>query len=134
MSRPRYDWWSYVKAVVRRYPQMDAEYRALHSPSLSSGGEVHGSGGTSRTTEQTALRELPKNKQREYDAVRKAIETTKQCRNAQDRLKVIDLYLWKRSHTLEGAALMVPCSSRTAKQWHGDFIRLVAGNLGLLDE
>lgn len=134
MSTPRYDWWSYVKAVIRRYPQMDAEYKALHCPSLSCGGEVHGSGGSSRTTEQIAMRELPKHRQREYEAVRKAIETTKRSRNARDRLKVIDLYLWKRSHTLEGAALMVPCSVATAKRWNGDFIRLVAENLGLLDE
>lgn len=134
MSSPRYDWWGYVKAVVRRYPQMDAEYRELHRPRLPVSGGAACPGGDARTVERTTLRELPRTRQREYEAVRAAIETTKRCRNARDRLKIIDLYLWKRSHTLEGAALTVPCSVRTAKQYHGDFIRLVAGNLGLLDE
>lgn len=25
MSRPRYDWWAYVKGMIRRYPSLCAE-------------------------------------------------------------------------------------------------------------
>jgi len=95
-------------------------------------GMPHGSN-VSRTTEAAAIRELPTNSQREYEAVRMAIEATEHYRDSRDRLEVIKLVLWDRSHTLEGAALQIPCSWITAARWHGDFIRLVAKNYGLLD-
>jgi len=65
---------------------------------------------------------------RERQAVERAIEETKKLSNAEDRLKVIDAVFWKRSHTLEGAAQLVPCSYRTAQRWHSDFVRAVARN------
>lgn len=84
-------------------------------------------------TELIAIRELPTNKQREYEAVRKAIEITEQYPNGKQRLAVIRLVLWDRQYTLEGAAMKIPCSESHAKEWHGDFIRLVASNYGMLD-
>ena len=135
MSRPRYDWWSYVKGMIRRYPALREQYRELHSSSMVAdySGMPRGGGG-GRGLEEVAVRELPSTSQREYEAVRRAIATTERYRNGVDRLKVIDLVLWRKSHTLEGAALMVPCSARHAKEWHGEFIRLVAGYYGLMDE
>ena len=70
---------------------------------------------------------------REYLAVQAAAEQTGALPDGKDRLKVIELVLWKGTHLVCGAAMRVPCSERTAAQWHGDFIRLVARNLGLLD-
>ena len=67
-------------------------------------------------------------------AVRRAVETTEHYRNGQERLKVIELVLWKKTHNLQGAALQIPCHVDTAKVWHGDFIRLVASYYGLMDE
>lgn len=84
--------------------------------------------------EELAIRELPCTEQREYEAVRRAIETTERYKNGQERLKVVDLVFWKRSHTLEGAALAVHCSTITAKRWHGEFIHTVAKFYGFLDE
>lgn len=81
-----------------------------------------------------AIRELPSTSQREYEAVRRAVETTEHYRNGQERLKVIELVLWKKTHNLQGAALQIPCHVDTAKVWHGDFIRLVASYYGLMDE
>ena len=95
-------------------------------------GEIH-SHEPARTTETLAIRELPSTRQREYEAVRRAVETTGRYRNGRERLKVIRLVLWDRSHTLEGAAQAVPCSIATAKRWHGQFIMLVAKSYGLLD-
>ena len=134
MSKPRYDWWPYVKGMIRRYPALRAEYADLHSQSMTANysGMPRG-GGAGRGVEAVAIRELPSTRQREYEAVRRAVEITERYRNGRDRLKVIRLVLWDRSHTLEGAALMVPCSWRTAAQWHGEFIQLVAKNYGLLD-
>lgn len=102
MSRPRYDWWGYIKAVIRRYP-------ALKSQDVSG----------------VALRERW--------AVQAAVEATECLRDGAERLKLIDMVFWKRTHTLAGAALRVPCSERTARRWHTEFIKEVAKNYGFLD-
>lgn len=135
MSKPRYDWWPYVKGMIRRYPSLRQEYADLHNASLVAdySGMPRGGGG-GRALENLAIRELPSTQQREYEAVRRAVETTERYRNGQERLKVVRLVLWDRSHTLEGAALAVPCGAATAWRWHGEFIRLVASNYGLLDD
>lgn len=135
MSKPRYDWWPYAKGMIRRYPALKQEYDALHEQSITArySGMPSG-GGDGRTLERTAIRELPKTKQREFEAVKAAIARTSQLPNGKDRMQVVDLVLWKRSHTVEGAALAVPCAVSTAKAYHGDFIRAVAAEYGLLDE
>lgn len=134
MSSPRYDWWSYVKGMIRRYPQLKERHKELHTQSYISNYSGERSGlQASRQTENVAIRELPSTQQREYEAVRRAIETTERYNNGRDRLKIIDMVLWKRTHTLEGAALMIPCSYKTARKWHGEFIRMTAGYYGLMD-
>ena len=35
MSRPRYDWWGYVKGMIRRYPALCRQYWDLHSQSVT---------------------------------------------------------------------------------------------------
>lgn len=134
MSKPRYDWWPYVKNIIRHYPVLKAEYLDLHTMSTTAKytSEPHGSE-VSRTVENISLKELPKTQQREFAAVCKAIATTERYRDGADRLKVIKLVLWDNTHTLEGAALQIPCSVITAKRWHGEFIRLVASYFGLMD-
>lgn len=134
MSRPRYDWWGYVKGMIRRYPALKKEYEALRCQSVTPdySGMPRGSG-AGRTTEIIALRQLPTTSQREYEAVRQAIEATQRMNASRDRLKIIDLVFWKQTHTLEGAALTVPCSYRTAQRYHEEFIKLVASRYGLLD-
>lgn len=134
MSRPRYDWWPYAKGMIRRYPDLAREYADLHTQTITQGYTgMPGGGGDGRSLEGVAIRELPGTRQREYEAVRRAIAVTALYPNGQSRLKVIRLVLWDRSRTLEGAALAVPCSIATAKRWHGDFIRLVGKMYGLLD-
>ena len=88
MSKPRYGWWSYVKDMIRRYPD--------------------------RTTKE------------ESKAVKTAIEETEKLCDGADRMKVIQMVFFKQTHTLQGAALNVPCSYETAKIWTQQFIRLVA--------
>ena len=65
-------------------------------------------------------------------AVQRAIEQTTQMENGLERMKVIDLVFFSRTHTLEGAAMMVPCSYDTAQKYHAQFIKAVARNMGLL--
>lgn len=134
MSKPRYRWWGYVKAVIRAYPELKARYDELHSASVTAAyGSFAGGGGPGDPTGRTAVRELPRQEQIEYDAVRQAIEETAAMRTGRDRLRIADMVFWKRSHTLDGAAMCIPCSWRTAAQYHGDFIHLVAKYMGLKD-
>ena len=90
MSKPRYSWWSYVKSMIRRYPDRDNDD--------------------------------------ELAAVRAAIEQTERMCGGFDRLKVVEMVLIKKTHTLTGAALQIPCGYETAKRWQQQFIRTVAVN------
>lgn len=64
----------------------------------------------------------------EFQAVEAAIEATRRRRDGEARMAVVGMVLLKRTHNIPGAALRIPCSERTAAQWHGDFIRDVAAN------
>ncbi len=64
----------------------------------------------------------------ERAAVRAAIEQTEHMSNGRDRLKIVDMVLRKKTHTLEGAAHQIPCHYETARHWHTDFIKAVARN------
>lgn len=135
VSKPRYDWWPYVKGMIRRYPELAREYEDLHSQAITQAYTgMPGGRGDGRAMESVAIRELPGTRQREYEAVRRAIAATERYPNGRSRLKVVKLVLWDRSHTLEGAALVVPCHYKTAQGWHNEFIKLVASNFGLMDE
>lgn len=70
----------------------------------------------------------------ENNAVRKAVNETRAMQDGEERLKFIRLVFWDKTHTLEGAAMAVNCSDRTARRWHTDFIKCVARNYGLLDD
>lgn len=70
---------------------------------------------------------------REYEAVRDAVDTTERMTDAVSRMSVIRLVHFERTHTLEGAALRIPCSRSLAAKWQRDFFEEVARNCGLLD-
>lgn len=102
MSKPRYPWWGYAKAIIRQY----------------NGGKF-----TPASASQIA----------EYQAVREAVEQTEAMNGGKERIWLVRIVFWERTHTLEGAALEVHCSERTARRWHTEFILLVARKRGLLD-
>lgn len=70
---------------------------------------------------------------KESCAVSQAVSETASLQDGEERLKFIRLVFWDKTHTLEGAAMAVNCSDRTARRWHTDFIKCVARNYGLLD-
>ena len=76
MSRPRYDWWAYVKGMIRRYPSLCAEEKALHdisiSPDLS--GLPHGTGKHSDPVANAAMRELPPISRHEFKKLLKQLD------------------------------------------------------------
>lgn len=122
-------WRKDARGVVRRYPQHRRELEDIRSGSVMQNySGMPGAGSASRTTEDVALRTLPRDAQREYDAVDFAIRSTiaNYPRDYQDRLKLISVLYWQRDKlTLEGAATLIPCSVETAKKWNSAFLQLV---------
>lgn len=135
MSKTKHKWWGYVKNVIRGYPELEAEYKELHSQSITASiSAVPGGGGSQRGLENNVMRELPAPRQREYDAVNKAFKEVKTLKTGKDREKLIKMVFWKKSHTLEGAAMALNISYDTAIDYHSDFIMMVAWHLGLATE
>lgn len=70
---------------------------------------------------------------REFEAVQHAIEATERMGGGQNRMKVIRMVHFDRTHQLPGAALMIPCDRATAARWQRSFFEEVARNRDLLD-
>ena len=135
MSTPRYDWWGYVKGMISRYPSLKQEYTEMHQQSITANlTGMPRAGGTQRAAEQAATRELPPVKQREMDAVARAVDATRRKANGREVLVLIDLVFWQRRFNLTDAAWEIGLSYRTAARYHREFIRLVAKYYGLLDD
>ena len=132
MSKPRFDWWSYVKYMIRNYPQLYAEWEELHTISVTANYSLEGHGsGIGKPTEQVALRLLPETKQREFDAVRLALDETQRSPDGEYKVEIIKAVYWRRQRrTLYGAARCIGVSERTARRWHTRFIYLVAEKYG----
>lgn len=134
MSKPREPWWGYVKNVLRAYPDYKRELARLRkdisiTPKYNANG---GGSGVSNPTETVSLRELPLKEQLRLEAVERALAETRRMPNGKWRCAIIERVYFRKSHTLEGAANYCHVSYGAAKEWHGDFIRLVAAHLGLL--
>ena len=132
MSTASNDWWCNVTRMVRNYPARKEEYEALHTQSLvaDTTGMPRG-GGSSRTTENIALREMPRMKQQEYEAVTRAIEITRMMPNGELRLELIRRIYWQgKKLRIEDVINSIGVADVTGKRWHGAFIQLVAECVG----
>lgn len=133
MSKPRYRWWGFVRQMIRDYPALSDEWAELHSTQVTAkfSGTPSGGGGARRSVEDIALKQMPADDQRAYDAVRKAIDYTQHMPEGNRRLDLIRLAYWAaRPMPLKSAVLRLYISERTAKRWHGDFVRAVASAYG----
>lgn len=104
-KKQHYSWWPYIREIVREYPERQKEESANFSPV----------------------------KENEWTAVGAALCDTERMVDGQSRLKLIRILHWDRTHTLDGAALAIPCSRRTAAYWQREFFEMVARNRDLLD-
>ena len=102
----REDWWLYVKRILADYPALA---RA----------EAAGEG-------------LPRRQQRRLMALRYAIRQTRALPDGENRLRLVRMVYWEKTHTIAGAALRIPCAASTAGSWQAAFIRLVAEYLDLV--
>lgn len=135
MSKPRERWWSYVKRVIRGYPEDKKALAELRKASTTQNYNANGggAGGPGRATESVAMRELPPKRQSEMNAVERALAKTKRRRNGDVRCKLIELVFFTENYTLQGAALKCYVSYETARLWHKEFIYTVAAEMGLMD-
>lgn len=136
MSKPRYRWWGYVRNVIRAYPELRRQYEDLHSISITAsyGGMEGGRGsGVSDPTMRAAILQLPKQEQREFEAVNAAVWVTSRYPNGKQRMEIIRLVYWKRSHTVDGAGEVVGYKEAQARRIHNAFVVLVAEYLGVME-
>ena len=89
-------WWGYMKWCIRKYDSLSYA-------------------GTKNELER-----------KELEAVRRAVEKTSVMSSGQERIALVQMVFWTRSHNVPGAAIALHISERTALRWHGDFIKLVA--------
>ena len=126
MSRPRYNWWPFALNMVRDYPYRKREFDALHEQKITASATgLPGGGGSSRTVEQIALRQLPKQEQKEYDTVHQAVLRTRQMKDGEYRLQVVEMTLWQNRYTIAGAAMRLNIPEDRAKRYRWEFIVLV---------
>lgn len=114
MSRgPRYRWWGYAKNNIRAYPDLKRRVDAAKKSGK-------------------AISNLPWDDLRDLEAVERAVAATLYMPDGPLRVDMIEKVYWKKSHTLNGAAMLCHVSYATAKRWHGEFVRAVARELKLI--
>lgn len=134
MSKPRYNWWSFALAIIRDYPQRCKDLKELHQQEMiADNNRTPGGGGASRITEGVAMRQLPPQEQREYDAVHKALQRTAGMKSAKARLDIVKLTMW-RGYTIPGAAMIVHETEQTTRRFRWQFIMLVGCTYGFITE
>lgn len=132
MSKPREPWWGYVKNVIRKYPVYRKELRALRSQKITPGYSKDGGRGmTQRKTEAIALRELPPRDQERYEAVDKALRKTRRMPDGDLRVRLIEMTYFKKTHSMQGAAMVLHADYCTVLRWNRAFVYLVAENMKL---
>lgn len=119
-------WRADARKAIRQYPDLlkkEAQLKAVSViPAYSGMPSAHNA---SRTTENVALKQLPRDEQRDLDSVRAAIDTIRRYRNGGLRYKLIELCYWRNSHTIEGAALVLHVHEKTAHEWDRGFVEMV---------
>lgn len=133
MSKPRYDWWQYAIKIAEKWPLLREEYEDLHAQSVTpklSG--MPGGGGVSRAVEDIALRTLPGNKQREYDAARFALDEILRRPDAIRRREIVKLRYWDKTMTIAGAGMRVNFSERSARRICWRYILAIGCGMGFI--
>jgi len=126
-SKPRSRWWGFARRMIRDYPSLRYDLNLLQEQNITAdiSGLPRGSG-TSRTVETLALKQLPEDDQKVYDAVTKAVETISLRPDGISKLKLITMMYWlDKPATAKSVAPQLHISEVTAKRWHGEFVRLV---------
>ncbi len=102
-TKKRPGWWNYVKKILCEYPEL-----VKKNP-----------------------KDLQENELRKIAAVNLAIAKNINQPNAEERIKIVTMVYFKKTHAIYGAAQTIPCHENTAGYWQAEFIRWVAEGLDL---
>lgn len=129
MSKQPYD--GYILNVVRMYPRLTEKLEAKRAAAMSPvpAGSGGGSSQPGRPTERVALVTLSDKEQRWLEAVSRAIQATRKLPDGEERLRIMDMLFWRRTHTMHGAALKLHLSERTVRRRRREFLQLVEEKL-----
>lgn len=134
MSKPRYNWWGFALAMIRDYPTRQKDLNDLREQKVTANlNGMPGGHTASRTTEGIAIKQLPHQEQREFDAVDKAIKRVKGMTESKLRMEVIKITLLK-GYSIPTAAMWLNTAERTARRYRWQFILLVGHMYGFLTE
>lgn len=130
MGRKSNGWRHAARSAAYDYPRLMRELRELQAMPVTASlsGMPHG-GEPGRSTEDTALRQLPAAQQRRLDAVEQAVVISSQLTSGPSRVKLVEMVYFTRRFTVEGAAMQIPISVRQAWAWNNDFLLLVWARL-----
>lgn len=132
MSKPRYWWWGSIQAALRLYPELRQRYGTPDNRLTAQYTAQPSCGGAGRPAERLAMERLSDGDCAVYMAISDAVRETARMGTGDARLAIIDLVYWRRTRTLQGAALDVGYSYDRAKDFHAEFIRLVAYRMGYI--
>ena len=116
-----------AKAALRQYPKAKRRQSETGEMRITPAYNGMPGGGTaSRTTEDVALAvNLTPHEENVISAVEFAMRMQSVYPNGQERIKMIELVYFKRTHTLEGAAMECHYADRTVKRWNNEILTAV---------
>lgn len=132
MSQRVHWWWGAIQAALRLYPELRQRYGTPDNRLTAQYTAQTSCGGAGRPAEQLAMERLSDGDCAVYMAISDAVRETARMGTGDARLAIIDLVYWRRTRTLQGAALDVGYSYGRAREFHQEFIRLVAFYMGYL--
>lgn len=132
MSKRGHWWWGAIQAALRLYPELRQRYSTPDNRLTAQYTAQTSCGGAGRAVEQLTMERLSDGDYAVYRAISDAVRETARMGTGDARLAIIDLVYWRRTRTLQGAALDVGYSYDRAREFHQEFIRLVAFYMGYL--
>lgn len=135
MSTYKHWWHPNVARALKAYPALIAKKDELRKQNIiAKYSPDPRAGGTSRATENIALKDLPPAEAALVDAISSALEEVSRRKDGDEIIRLIDLVYFRGTHTLYGAAAALNMTEVTAKRKNGDFIRTAAKKLGYLEK
>ena len=130
MSRYKHWWYPNVARALKAYPALILKKDEIRRNSIiAKYSSDPRAGGATRSTEDVALRDLPPGEAAIVDAIEAALDEVSRRRDGFEVVRLVDLVYFRRSHTIQGAAMVTNLTEITARRKLGDFINLVAKKL-----
>ena len=137
MSKRRtgYDWWQYAIRIAEKWPFLQEMYTDLHKQSITPNLSGMPCGGSvSRAVEDIAMRTLPGNLQKEYEAAEFSLSELMSKPEGAKRREVVKLRYWDGTMTIDGAAMNVGYSERTARRICWRYVLGIGRGMGFLTD